>query len=293
LIRHVGRRRVDSWRIVRTFRLNRALLTVLLASACLNGAGIRWGLPSLLGWAPDELTPVRVMSGARMHFASGWHDAYPAFHFYLLRVLYAPLLAANSDAPEIGSPALERWRRSSGDGTNHALFLIGRGLSVLMAIGILLCVNFIASELVGSRAGPWAAGVMALSLPFVYYAKIANVDVPFTFWFAVALAGYVVGLRTGQTRAWVVFGTCAALAICTKDQAYGLFVVPWAVLLTSGRHRGAAWALTAGVGVFLLAGGVLWNFSGFIAHLRVTAGPTNLNMQMFDRSPLGYMRLCG
>ena len=275
----------------RPFRLNRALIIVLLTSSCLNAAGIRWGLPSLLGWAPDELTPVRVMSGARMHFASGWHDAYPALHFYLLSVLYAPLLIADSEALEIGSPTQERWRRSAGDGSNHALFLIGRSVSVLMSIGILLCVNFIAAELLGCRAGPWAAGVMALSLPFVYYAKVANVDVPFTFWFALALAAYVVALRTGQTSGWILFGACAALAICTKDQAYGLFVIPWTVLLVTGRRQGALLTLIAGVVVFLFASGVLWNYSGFIAHLRVTAGPTNLSMQMFERSPLGYLRL--
>ena len=38
----------------------------------------------------------------------------------------------------------------------------------------------------GRRQGLWAAGIMALTTPFLYYAKTANVDVPYLFWFALS-----------------------------------------------------------------------------------------------------------
>jgi len=41
--------------------LGTAWLGLLLAgSALLNLAGISWGLPSALGWAPDEILPTTV-----------------------------------------------------------------------------------------------------------------------------------------------------------------------------------------------------------------------------------------
>lgn len=153
-------------------------------------------MPSLIGWAPDELVPARVLRGARSHFAQGWHDAYPPFHFYVLAAAYQPVLLANPGAIDIGSSAEGRqWRRGDPTGPNHKLFLVGRLISVAMSAGILLAINLAASDLFGPRVGPWAAATMALSMPFVYYAKLANVDVPATFWFSLALLCYVRALR--------------------------------------------------------------------------------------------------
>ncbi len=94
---------------------HRALLGVLLLSTTLNVCGITWGLPSVLGWAADELTPMRVLTGMRQGFGAGWHDPYPPFHFYVLAAAYAhvtaarPRVAPDADGAPAGSQA-SRWR---------------------------------------------------------------------------------------------------------------------------------------------------------------------------------------
>lgn len=173
---------------------------VLLLSAALNVTGITWGLPSMLGWAADELTPVRVLSGMRQEFARGWHDAYPPLQFYLLAAAYAPVLAIDSRPLADGGSSETGWRRKRGDGAYLALFVAGRVVSVLMALGTLVAIHRAGATLFDRAAGTWAALLMALSLPFVYYAKIANVDLPFTFWFCAAFVAYLRILREHHGR---------------------------------------------------------------------------------------------
>ena len=71
------------------------LLLLLGASLALNLYGISWGLPSVQGWAMDELLPAQVLEGMSRHFSGGWYDKYPPFHYYLLAAAYAPVLRAN------------------------------------------------------------------------------------------------------------------------------------------------------------------------------------------------------
>ena len=286
--------------------LRNRLFAVLLLSTALNAAGITWGLPSMLGWAADELTPVRVLSGMRQGFARGWHDPYPAFHFYVLAAAYAPVLAIDSRPLADVASSETGWRRQSGDGPHFALFVAGRLLSLLMAVGTLVAIHRAGVELFDRAAAAWAALLMALSLPFVYYAKIANVDLPFTFWFSVAFVGYLRILREHRPRDYRLYAAAAVLAVCVKDQAYGLFVLPTVHVVlallrrerASGRSRLAALLdrrlVTAGLvaaAVFLLAQGIVFNPSGFLAHLGLLTGPMNRDLQMFDHGPAGYLAM--
>jgi 4-amino-4-deoxy-L-arabinose transferase-like glycosyltransferase len=272
------------------------LLAALLASAVLGGAGITWGLPGMLGWAADELTPVRVLSGMRHRFSAGWHDPYPPFHFYVLAGAYAPVLAA--DSRPLAEVAQEGWRRRSGEGAYFALFVAGRLVSLAMALGALAALYAAARALAGPAAALWAVLIASLSLPFPYYAKIANVDVAFTFWFALALLGYVRALRSGALADGMLFAVAAALSVAAKDQAYALHVLPAAHLLLarregSGEGRGLSLktillCAAAAAGAFLLASGIVFNPSGFRAHVDVLTGPMNRSLQMFGRTPAGY-----
>ena len=57
---------------------------------------------------------------------------------------------------------------------------------------------------------------------------------PYTFWFAVSLLGYVRALTRNAVRDYVLFAAGAAAAVCTKDQAYGLYLLPILYLIA---HR--------------------------------------------------------
>ena len=281
----------------------KSIFAVLLLSSALNAFGITWGLPSVLGWAADELTPVRVLTGLRQGFAHGWHDAYPPFHFYVLAAAYAPVLAVDAQPLADIVSSETGWRRRAGDFTYMALFVMGRVVSLLMGLGTILAVYRAGLLTFGRGAATGAALIMALTLPFIYYTKIANVDLPLTFWFGLAFVAYLRILREHRLRDYVLCATTAVLAVCAKDQAYGLFVLPSLHVLASlKRHGRRSFGATlldrrvvlaglVGAAVFVVAEGIVFNPSGFVAHLGVATGPMNRNLQMFERSPEGYVAM--
>ncbi|HUG54451.1 MAG TPA: glycosyltransferase family 39 protein [Vicinamibacteria bacterium] len=271
----------------------RAAWAVLAATLALAAWGLRWGLPSEYGWAPDEVLPHDVDAAVSQRFAKGWHSKYPPLHFALLAAA--------------GVPARAAARVTGGDDAHvrDARMTAGRLLSLLMAAGTLLALQRCGRLLGDPLAGTLAAAVLGLSVPFVYYAKTANLDVPYLFWFALSLLSLLRALGRGQARDFAWFGLSAAAAVATKDQAYALYVLTVPVLVghLHGRRRRegapgglfsdrrlAAMAVT-GVGGYLLLAGVLINPSGWLAHLRLIAGPASGDFRMFESSLGGRLEL--
>src|SRR5205814_9080424 len=109
----------------------------------------------------------------------------------------------------------------------------------------------------GSRAALFAVAMYALLAPFVYYAKTANVDVPYVMWFAAALFFYVGVLERGTRRDFLLWALAATFAVCTKDQAYGLFAAMPLAVAYDGRGRrvfGRPLLLAAAAAVAVFAG---------------------------------------
>ena len=104
--------------------------------------------------------------------------------------------------------------------------LVNRLVSLVMAAGILAACYLCGRALGGRVAGLTAATMTGLMLPFAYYAKIANLDVPYLFWFCWAMLFYIRIVLTGDIVAYPWFALTAAFAIATKDQAFGYFVAP-------------------------------------------------------------------
>ena len=247
---------------------------VLAGSLILNVVGIWWGLPGG-NWVPDELTPVSVIQAAAQRFAHGWFNRYPPFHFYVLTAAFSPLMLLD-------------WlgRVDLGGVVPYTLLaLVGRLVSVAAAVGTLLAVYACGAQTFGKRAGIFAAAIFALVTPFVYYAKTANLDVPYLFWFALSLVFYLRVLESVRLRDFIGFAACATLAVCTKDQAYGLYLlIPFAIVGRVWRFNRAAGvrrplaralldarlAIAAGVAIvlFVIAHNVLFNVTGFLDHVR-------------------------
>lgn len=201
----------------------RRLIVLLLVGAVLYAVPVWWGLPSEEGWAVDEIVPAEVVEAQR------WPDKYPPFHRHLLSVL------------DRGVAALGALSGATAASIHQRQFVVHRLTSVCLALLTLWIVYRVARE-VGDRATAlWAAALVAPTLPLVYYAKTANLDVPYLAWFALSALCLVRALDTGRWRAYVGLGAAAALAVSTKDQAYGLYVVVPAVLLWDlARRRRAA-----------------------------------------------------
>ena len=207
-------RRDASWRAV----------TALIAfSFTINIIGIWCGLSAHTSWLGDELTPDDVLPPLGRLFADGWWFKYPPLQFYVLAAVYSPLLVLE----QLGR--IDQFNPLWYD----VMFLAGRLVSVAAAIGVLVAVYLSGAETFSRRAGIFAVASLALVVTFVGYSRAANVDMPMLFWFAVSLVFYLRLIRPRQgplgplgptTRDTVLFATSGMLAICTKDQAYGLYL---------------------------------------------------------------------
>jgi hypothetical protein len=287
-------------RLVRGDTRSRLLLAGIVAGGLfLNAIGSWWGLPAWgwLGWAPDEVVPLGVIEGLDMWFSSGWQQPYPAGHYYILAWLFSPILiAARSGLLEPPIPHTM---------TYLALFVLARVATVLMAALLLLLVHIIGQELYGPRAGAFAAFVTAFTIPFGFYSKVANLEVPYLFWFALSVffyANFVLRRRAVDVYGYALAGI---LAICTKDQAYGLYLLPTVhIALLIWRDAGAAGSprvstflktvagpFAAATAAFALIHNFAFNFSGFLGHVRIVTGEQSGNFRMFDSSLDGQGRL--
>jgi len=284
---------------LRADRLSRSLALVIAGSIVLNLVGISWGLPAV--WAGDELTPTAVMFGLSHRFTGGWFDRYPPLQFYVLSVAYAPWF-------------LMKWL-----GMIHATYrtqdivlpIIGRVLSVAAAGGTVAAVYVSGARAFGRRAGLLAAATIAVVAPLVYYAKTANPEMPYVFWFAMSLVFYVRLLDTFSASDAALFGASAVFAICTKDQAYALYLLAPPVIVYHLWRRNRAlrlsypfWRaafdrrLVAGAAtasaLFIAVHNIPFNFYGFVSHVRDITGPGSQPYRMFESTldgRLGLLRL--
>jgi 4-amino-4-deoxy-L-arabinose transferase-like glycosyltransferase len=275
---------------------------VLALSVVLNVTGIWWGLPADYGWAPDEIFPQRVLAGLDSQFAHGWYDRYPPVHYYILSLLYAPFRALNKAKVFDQTPA----------SLDLVLYYLGRLLSVLMAAGCLVLVQRIGREILDRRAALFASLITALLVPFPYYAKTVNLDMPYLFWFLWSLYFFVRIVKTQRSKYYLLFALTAALSICTKDQAYGLYVLAPALVIWADRRAAAAAGerrpvaffifkaifntrsismAAAGAVTFILAHNLVFNWSGFIRHIKMIVGPASQDYTMFPASVAGHLKL--
>ncbi len=192
----------------------RPVLAILALSLLLAGHGMSWGLPG--GWAQDEIGNTDITGGLARWFVGGWYHRYPPLHFYLLALVHLPLIAADRlDLMDFWSPT----------GLGQAARM-GRALTVAMSVATAALVYLIGRTTLSIRVAVLASLWWVLVLTVAYYGKVTNLDMPYTCWFAVSLLGYVRALKGNAVGDYVLFAAGAAAAVCTKDQAYGLYLFP-------------------------------------------------------------------
>ncbi len=275
-----------------------ALYLILMLSLILAVLGIWWGLPDYRGWAPDEIVPGRVVDGLNLYFSHGWFDRYPPFHYYLLSLIYSPFLILH-DLHLIDLHQLT---------TYTMLFYLGRLLSVAMGTAIIYLIYRCGREVFDRRAATFAALIAALIVPFEYYSKMINLDVPYTFWFVGSLYYYIRLLKTQRPKYYLLFAAAAAIAVCTKDQAYGLYVLaPLPVVILGWKYRRQSdphlsfvrsladrkylYSLLLGAGLFCLLDNLVFNLRGFLSHVELIRGGASESYRIFPASLSGQARL--
>jgi PA14 domain/Dolichyl-phosphate-mannose-protein mannosyltransferase len=273
-----------------------ALAWIVAGSLLLNLTGLWWGLPGG-SWAPDELTPLTVLSAASLGFSHGWYDRYPPFHYFVLTAAFSPMILFESlGRIDLGS-----------EPTYTVLAVVGL-VSAAAGLGTVMAVYACGARAFGRRAGLFAAAAIALVAPFVYYAKTANLDVPYLFWVALSLLFYLRVLDTLKPGDFAGFAACAALAVCTKDQAYGVYLLTPLVIVHRmwevNRHAGDSqplvraaldrrWLVSALIAavIFVLGQNLLFNWSGFVEHVRYITGGGSQSYRGFEPTVAGRAAL--
>jgi 4-amino-4-deoxy-L-arabinose transferase-like glycosyltransferase len=274
------------------------ILLVLLFSLFLNAIGIWYGLPSYQGWAPDEILPGHVQEGIAKRFAHGWHQKYPPLHYYQLALVETPFLI------------FAKVRGFDYDNLSFysLLILVGRFLSLFMGAGIVFLVYKCGREIFDQKSSLLAAVIAALLIPLVYYSKTANLDAPYLFWFMASLLCFLRLLKTHRRKYYLLFALTAVLSVCTKDQAYGLYILPlfWLLQrdwksqkkanpnLTVIRFLGNRTYLCAAavaIATFVLAQNLVFNIQGFLLHLKIITRAPIFGLTWFPNTLAGNISL--
>ena len=271
---------------------------VILFSLILNVIGIRYGLPGYQGWGPDEVLPRDVKEGIGRCFSNDWFRKYPPFHYYLLALTQAPFLIF-SELRGVDFKELSFY---------SCLFLAGRFLSLFMGAGLIFFVYKCGREIFDQRSSLWAASIAALIVPFVYHAKTTNLDIPYLFWFMISGYFFLRLLKTRQRKYYLFFALTAVLTVCTKDQAYGLYVLPpLFVLFSDWRfekktmpnltavrflfNRTYLYAVLVALGTFFLVYNLAFNAQGFLHHVQEITGPKIKAYRLYPNTLSGHLHL--
>lgn len=275
-----------------------ALVSILVLSLGINICGIWWGLPSYSGWAADELIPLEVLKGIEKGFSNGWYYKYPPFHFYLLTLLYSPLLV------------LQHFHLVNLESlpTYTILFYIGRFLSIILGTFLLLIIYLCGLELYDKKSSLFAVLIAALSVPFIYYAKTINLEVPYLVWVMLSFLFYLRLLKYQNLKNYLWFSLTASIAVCTKDQAYAFYVLttifiiiqhyrhlrqqnPNATFLEAITDEKIMLSLAVGLGSFILVQNLIFNLGGFLKHVKlITAGGGSIRPR-YEKSLWGQLQM--
>ena len=281
--------RQEKWRIWSqcTYSNCASILLLLLYSPfelCAEHHGHSLGPAKLYRLGSRHNSPFRYVEGAYYRFSGGWANFYPPLHYVLQAALSAPLMGYLVLTGGLNGPTpVFPFGLSDPLWTLSQIILIARLSSVLMGVGTILLVYLTVHELFDRRSALFAALIVALYYPFIYYAHNANTDVPYLFWSFLAVYYFLRLLKGGLLKHYILFALFGTLAICTKDQAYGLFILSPLVIIWLRRSESAqtlSWSrllcdrrlLLAGlvsVATFVLAQNLLFNFSGFLNHIQL------------------------
>jgi hypothetical protein len=276
-----------------------ALAALFAWALVLFAVGLTWGMPSWVGWAGDELHPTSWTQAISPATPMGWHARYPPLHFALLAGLSWPYRAL----AQRGSAPVDEL------GLIVHLTYFARLVSLAMALAAVGFLYLAGCEIYGRRKALFAAFAAVSIAPFVYYAKMANLDSPYVCWFALSLLFYVRILKRHRLRDYLFFAAAAAAAVCTKDQAYGLYtLLPLPLVYGLYRHEFRARGPVAGLAraavdrrvlgagltaavLFAVFQDILFDRQRFAIHLRLLLGPMSEDYQDFPNTTAGHAEL--
>lgn len=283
------------------------LRVVLFAATLLHAVPLSWGMPASDSWDVDGVAPRDVLPGLASTFSPGDYYTYPPLQLILIGILTLPVtIAAVVQAGSTDIPAVIHEIIKPGYMT--AITMTARIVTMLMSLGVIACVGFVASELAPpERRRPvmvFAALFATLNWALSYYSHTSNLDVPYLFWAMIATLWLVRAIARREPRRLRMFAVFAVMAVATKDQAYAMFllgaptaIAAWLVIDTWARAarprtlivRDIALATVIGVVLLLLLDGAIFNPSGFRARVAFLTGPASKDFEILSRDTRGRL----
>lgn len=277
-----------------------ALLGIILLSFAINVIGINWGLPNsnYNSWAADEIVPRRVLEALEKGFANGWHYKYPPVQFYLLALFYSPVLLLHQ------LNLVNVYDLS----TYTLLFYLGRFLTVLMAGGLLAIVYLCGREIFDQKSALFTTLITSLSINYIYYSKVINLEIPYLFWFMLSILFYLKILKSHQLKDYLLFALMAAFTVATKDQGYAFYLLtpffivwqhyricqqqqPNITFFQSLLDKKITRSIGVGLGSFLLLHNVIFNLQGFFNHVDLIIGGNARIHPMYEANIFGQLKM--
>ncbi len=210
----------------------RQTIIFVLVVAVLYGLGLFWGLPSVLTAASDSTAPLGPLSFVAEYRDPNKSYVYPAVHQLLLACVYGVIIVGCKLSGYLGALS-SAWPYGFRDPTTvfSAFILASNVVSLLMGLVVLVSLKRVRPT--ESYAAWFPMLLLAASGVFAYYARVANMDMPYLCWWwlsYVCLWHYVFSGRP-RRRLLLCAAAAAALAIGTKDQSAGLILGSGLILL--------------------------------------------------------------
>jgi hypothetical protein len=265
-----------------TRKSHRTEVGLLVLIALLILPGVFWGLPSAITPQVDSPAPLGSLLFVAEYGKGTLNVVYPLFHQILLLPFYGLVGAAFWLSGGV-SRITSAWPYGFRDPTRFfsVLILVTNLVSAVMGVALLGLLR----PLAGLRR-PWVwVGLLVIGTNgvFVYYSRVGNLDLPYTFWWGVALVllwRYFFG-EGASSWPLIAAGIAAAAATGSKDQASSfaigagilvLFMSPRDPLPFRARFRNAVvFTLALLVAYAILA--ILPDPRHWWSHFRFVTGP--------------------
>lgn len=252
-----------------------ALVGLLAASLALFLYGNHWGLPNTNPWHGDDVAKETLVAISR---GFNGFTKYPFVHYVTLAVADAPYLLYLLGTDQLDTAAQTiHGAFVDPTGSTTTILLIARVVSALMATGCVALLYVIARRLCRHAGAALAASAAFAFCPVTtLYAHVSTVDIPMMFWFAVAFLCFVRFVDGMRPRDGVLLGLATAVAVSTKEQIGGAFVLVAGALVASAFHggrpaaavRGLLWGASAFALAFVLLNKIAVDPAGYADRIR-------------------------
>ncbi|MGQ0642806.1 MAG: ArnT family glycosyltransferase [Gemmatimonadaceae bacterium] len=274
-------------------RIGRAPVVVAVLALALYVPAFWWGAPHATAddrtdaWGIDDLSPLGPLAQAHDIIAPKSEMSpnlgYPLMHTFMVLGAFAPYVGYLSLSGGLDSPTVAYPHGFTDPvAALRNLGLIAHFLSVLLAVGIVVCAYGTARELWDEFTATIAALGAMLVYPMFYYARTSNVDVPVLFFIAAGFWAFAVIAKRGLTlRRAVILGALAGCAVATKEQGFASFafvpvVLPFMREAATGERlwrsrvfwRAAPAGAVSAIVLYALGSGMVVDVDRWIAHIR-------------------------